>query len=323
MPTAAATLLFRDFVWGPASSSTKESSCLLSRHASTITNHRNSNADVLAVGPAVSANVHQLNRSIRRCLVDRRRFNNDHHDTCMFIERSKNLNVVAYTANLVDLKTGAAVASGEKKADLTFKASDPLHAYWIKIEPEHVARRRARGEMEDICELNMVERKLAFGCSANLLSKEKFFAEVLTDKASRNAATAEERGAIEVLYDELHPCLCRFTAMPSWPVWMVRLPPLMENTAASVALLDTEDDGVSSSACASRDSNGGEALAFNMRSTVVAMLALINGELSVLQKVYVCSVEPKHFYQLPRVEYIDVYGTSLATGKELCERRVN
>ena len=316
MSTSVATQLFRGFLWRPVSPSAKEPSSLPGT--------RNLNSDVLVAGPSIMVNLYQLNRAIRRGLVERSRFKDDHHDTCMFIQRSKNLNVVAYTANLVDSKTGTAVASGAKRADCTFKASDPLHAYWIKIEPEHVARRRARGEMEDVCELSVIERKLAYGCSANLISKEKFMAEVLPDKASRSAATSEEKRAIEVLYDELHPCLCKFVAMPTWQVWMVRLPPLSESTTAAAATLDTDDDGSPASVRASRDSEDGEsANAFNINDTVVVMLAFIDGELSVLQKVYVCSVEPKHFYQMPKVEYIEVYGTSVATGKPTYEKRLN
>jgi hypothetical protein len=322
MQASAATQLFRDFVWAPVSPSTKGPSSLpIYRTSNTTTS-----VDVLDVSRGTSTNVHRLNRCIRRRLVDRTRFKDDHHDTCMFIERSKNLNVVAYQANLVDSKTGASVESGAKRADCTFKSSEPLRAYWIKIEPEHVARRRARGEMEDICELNMVERKLAFGCSASLLTKEKFMAEVLPDKAARAAATTEEKKAIEVLYDELHPCVCKFVAMPSWPVWMVRLPPLTEGASVAAAALDTDDDASPASVRACRDSEDGSAvgtMAFNVHDTVVAMLALIDGELSVLQKVYVRSTEPKHFYQLPKVEYIDVHGTSLATGKPTFERRLN
>ncbi|KPA78223.1 putative mitochondrial hypothetical protein [Leptomonas pyrrhocoris] len=320
MASSAATQLFRDFVWQPISPSAKGPSNLPIRRPSNTSAH-NENADVLVTAPGLTAGVQQLNRSIRRRLVARRRFKDDHHDTCMFIERSKNQNVVAYTANLVDGKTGAAVASGAKRADVTFKASDPLRAYWVKIEPEHVARRRARGETEDICELNMVERKLAFGCNASLLTKEKFMAEVLPDKAARSAATAAEMEAIALLYDELHPCLCKFVAMSSWPVWMVRLPPLTESTSTATAALDTDDDASPVSMRASREGEDAEAMAFNANDTVVAMLALINGELSVVESVYVSSVEPKRFYQLPKVEYIEVHGTSLATGKPTYEKR--
>lgn len=321
MPASAATLLFRDFVWEPSSPSSKPPASL-PVHSS------NNTADALATaaaGSATSTSIRQLNRAIRSRLVDRSRFKDDHHDTCMFIERSKNLNVVAYQANLVDSKTGEAITSGAQKRHCTFKPTDPLHAYWIKIEPEHVARRRARGETEDLCELNMVERKLAYGCNATLLTKEKFAAEVLPDKAARAAATEEERAAIDALHDALQPCLCKFVALSSWQVWMVRLPPLTEGgTSVATAALDTDDDASPASLRASREAEEQrDDAAFPAADTVVAMLAFVDGELSVLQKVYVSSIEPKHFYQLPRVEYIEVHGVSLATGKVTYEKRIN
>jgi len=41
----------------------------------------------------------------------------------------------------------------------------------------------------------------------------------------------------------------------------------------------------------------------------------------VVEKVYVRSIEPKHFYQLPKVEYIEVFGSALATGEPTYQKK--
>ncbi|CAC9485871.1 conserved hypothetical protein [Leishmania infantum JPCM5] len=319
--TSCAALLFHNFLWEPCGLSMKGQTNTPSVQ---VASGVNPGADVGAqLGPR--AYVQRLNRTIRRHLVARDRFNADHHDICMYIERSKNENIVVYRANLIDSKTGEPVESGAHQSDCSFKTSDPLHAYWIKINPEHVARRRARGELEDTCELNMIERKLAYGCKAVVISKDRFFSEVLPDKASRTAASKKKMEAIELLFEEVQPCVCNFAALSSWPVWMLRLPPLVEgkDTAASVALnTDSEASPSPHGGGAQLLTADGEAEehALPTRNTVVAMVTMIAGKLSVLQKVYVKSIEPKHFYQLPKVEHIEVHGTSLATGESTYEK---
>ncbi|CAG9573407.1 conserved hypothetical protein [Leishmania major strain Friedlin] len=310
---SCAALLFHNFLWEPCGLSMKGQTNTPSVQ---VTSDANPGADVGAqLGPRAYAR--GLNRTIRRRLVARDRFKADHHDICMYIERSKNENIVVYRANLIDSKTGEPVESGAHQSACSFKAADPLHAYWIKINPEHVARRRARGELEDACELNMIERKLAYGCKAVVISKDRFFSEVLPDKVSRAAASKKKMEAIELLYDEVQPCVCNFAALSSWPVWMLRLPPLVEgkDAAASVALHTDSETSPS-------PQGGGEAEehALPTMNTVVAMVTMIAGKLSVLQKVYVKSIEPKHFYQLPKVEHIEVHGTSLATGESTYEK---
>ncbi|KAK7200118.1 hypothetical protein NESM_000061800 [Novymonas esmeraldas] len=308
--SSCAAQLFRDFVWEPCSPSTKGPA-----------GHATIGAGVNVVVPQdPSALARRLNRLVRSRLQQRNRFNHDHHDTCMYIARSKNENLVVYTANLVDSKTGAPVASGAHGSCCSFKAADPLHAYWIKINAEHVARRRARGELEDTCELNMVERRLAYGCTATLVSKDKFVAEVLPDKASRAAASPEEMEAIDALFEEVQPCQCKFVALSTWSVWMLRLPPMVEESSAA---LDTDSEASRASRGAAPGSATAAGHALLGKDTVVAMVAIVDGQISVVQKVYVSSIEPKHFYQLPRVEYIDVHGTSLATGEPTYERRTN
>ncbi|CAJ1024745.1 hypothetical protein NXY56_002713 [Leishmania guyanensis] len=307
-------LLFHSCVWEPYSLSIKGQLI-----TSAIETQNNANADAdTGVLLSPRAYVQQLNSTIRRHLAPRSRFKCDHHDTCMYIERSKNENIVAYQANLIDSKTGEPVKSGAHQSCCSFNTADPLHAYWIKINSEHVARRRARGELEDTCELNTIERKLAYGCTASVVSKEKFLSEVLPDKALRAAASREKIEAIEHLCEEVQPCLCKFVALSSWSVWMLRLPPLVEGADATANVAPNTDKEASP-----LPRGGDEGQALPMRDTVVVMVAVIAGQLSVLQKVYVESIEPKHFYQLPKVAYIEVHGTSLTTGEPTYEKLTN
>eukprot|EP00658_Telonema_sp_P-2_P064341 TRINITY_DN53293_c0_g2_i1.p1 TRINITY_DN53293_c0_g2~~TRINITY_DN53293_c0_g2_i1.p1 ORF type:complete len:102 (-),score=10.74 TRINITY_DN53293_c0_g2_i1:188-493(-) len=60
---------------------------------------------------------------------------------------------------------------------------------------------------------------------------------------------------------------------------------------------------------------------FNGEQLPVAM-CMISGKLSVVCRIFVQSTEPKHFYQLPRVEYVDIFGWSVEDGSAINERIV-
>lgn len=64
------------------------------------------------------------------------------------ISRSKNKNIVVYEA---------------KMEGGTIKASDPIDAYWLDIDPEYVEKARAKGVESDRVDLNMIERNMAYG----------------------------------------------------------------------------------------------------------------------------------------------------------------
>ena len=49
----------------------------------------------------------------------------------------------------------------------------PVEAYWLKIDEDNMARRRARGDMEDRVELSWIERKAAYGVSCSMIQSEK------------------------------------------------------------------------------------------------------------------------------------------------------
>lgn len=67
------------------------------------------------------------------------------------IGRSKNKNIVVYEANL-------------KNNELD--PTNPVIVYWLDLDPEYVKANRAKGIMTDREELNMIEKKFAYGLSS-------------------------------------------------------------------------------------------------------------------------------------------------------------
>jgi len=68
----------------------------------------------------------------------------------LVISRSKNQNLVIYEA----VKSGS-----------DFNAEKPVDVYWLDIDPEYVAKTRAKGVQDDRTELNMLEKQFAYGLS--------------------------------------------------------------------------------------------------------------------------------------------------------------
>ncbi|CAG9573405.1 conserved hypothetical protein [Leishmania major strain Friedlin] len=342
-----------------------------------------------------------FNQLMRSRLRQRNRFNHDHHDTCAYIERSKNANVVAYTANLVDAATQKRVGSGIGRQCVPYR-DHTLHAYFVSLEPSYLEERRRKGVEYDCDELSILERTLAYGCSATPVNtesvlrywskhtpeafaalREEWTADGSVSILAENQATAdgEHQGAkdvsaagdataapssanaltVESLDAELktwwapfHPYISHFVALPTWPGLIVYLPPVAKadsswrSSVAAVespasATLAAQTSTSTDRACAAETTEAeppmvdttnitygnhtepAEATAtsgvLSDEDTVVAIITRIDGELSVLEKVYVKSIEPKRFYNLPRVEYIEVFGVSLATGKETYEKK--
>lgn len=270
----------------------------------------------------------QFNRFLRTLLSARgTRFNHDHHDTCMIVERSKNLNLVVYTANYLDPKTQAPVASGAGRR-CVIQPKEPIRAYWIKLEPEHVARRRARGQMEDVCELSGIERKLAYGCTASVLTE----AALLSEALGKKTPPEWQRRVLRDWHSVFQPCLAKFVALPTFPAMLLTLPPVSSTTAVassssppppppSNVVPSSTDAGTAGEESAAVSPPSPASEAFPPEDSVPVMLAVIAGEVSLLTKVYVKSIEPKHFYQLPSVEYIEAFGISLATGNQTYEKK--
>ena len=83
------------------------------------------------------------------------RFAGDESDVAMFIQRSKNQNVVCYRGTFID------------RASNSLKPDAPIDAYWLDIDPEYVKSNRANGKMDDRCELNLIDRTMAYGHSVS------------------------------------------------------------------------------------------------------------------------------------------------------------
>lgn len=256
------------------------------------------------------------------------RFNLDHHDMCLYIARSKNANVVVYQAKYKpehsdNLGEGGENVNSGVRTECTLHPTETLHPMWIKLEPEHVARRRARGETDDRCELNMIEKKMAFGCSTSPLSFnafcEAFFAQVQEKKSSKSTVvdysvekanpkklTPEQEAAALNWWKAFQPHLVKFVAVPKCPVLMLSLKPVQaENAASPPAKLYAGFDSTSSSSSW-----------FSMGDSVPVLLTIIQGRVCILEHIYVASTEPKHFYQLPKVDYIDFFGYTVGESRD-------
>ncbi|KPI84187.1 hypothetical protein ABL78_6761 [Leptomonas seymouri] len=336
----------------------------------------------------------RFNQLVRSRLRQRNRFNHDHHDTCMYIARSKNANVVAYTANLVDARTKQSVDSGIGRQCILCM-ENPIHPYFVNLEPSYVEERRRKGTEYDCDDLNFLERTMAYGVSATPVNTDdalqywgkktpEAFAELQrswvaggsaavpedeaeapnTEESSsgkRDGAVAagKPRGGsltadslntvLKSWWTSFHPYVSHFVALPTWPGLVLCLPPVSKTEGSrrsSVSDVSLGKDGAKAKAASVR-SEDADSLPeaektrttygshtepspvtpttgiLSDEDTVVAILSFIDGELSVVENVYVSSIEPKRFYQLPKVEYIDVHGASLATGKPTYERRTS
>ncbi|CAJ1024082.1 Domain of unknown function (DUF4833), putative [Leishmania lindenbergi] len=343
-----------------------------------------------------------FNQLLRSRLRQRNRFNHDHHDTCMYIARSKNANVVAYTANLVDAATKERVVSGIGRQCVLCR-DDPLHAYFVNLEPSYVENRRRKGIEYDCDDLNILERTMAYGCLATPVNtegalgywskhtpeafaalqeewkvggtvdapeeeqktaggvsqraKEASADDVTVAPQPASALTVESLdAALKTWWTPFHPYISHFVALPTWPGLVMCLPPVAKSSTSrrsSVAAGELPKSAAATErpptpldrACTvdtteakppiadttnvtyGNHTEPAEATAtsgvLSDEDTVVAIITRINGELSILEKVYVKSTEPKRFYNLPKVEYIEVFGVSLATGQQTYEKKTS
>ncbi|RNF00097.1 hypothetical protein TraAM80_07805 [Trypanosoma rangeli] len=236
-----------------------------------------------------------FNRLLRQRVLPRGgRFDHDTQDTFMYIQRSKNRSVVAYAANLLDAGTRGSVPSGAGRC-CVMDPANPVHAYFVILEPSIVEERRKKGATSEISELTFIQRKLAYGCSAKPLTSVK------------SELTKKDIGPWLKCFDAQ---AVSYVALPGFPLLLLALPPLGDATEQSV---EAEDAG--SPECA-------EGMQQRTADTLVVLLGVVGGVLSVVQRAYVCSIEPKHFYQLPTVRYIELFGVSLETGEDTYEKKL-
>ena len=85
------------------------------------------------------------------------RFEGDKKDIALYIQRSKNGNVVVY-----DVKSVPNVATGR-----ALDAAEPIDAYWLDIDPAYRAKARAAGKTSDRDELGWLDKWKAYGVSTS------------------------------------------------------------------------------------------------------------------------------------------------------------
>ncbi|CAD2220989.1 hypothetical protein, conserved [Angomonas deanei] len=297
-----------------------------------------------------------LNKVIRGHLTPRHRFANDHHDTCMYIARSKNKNVVAYTANLlippasekkeneneetidVELHEVARCTPTDTGAhkNAILNSADPIHAYFINLEPSYIEARRKKGILHDCDDLNFIERTMAYGCSATPLTvvqtfqlqytlfpthpeKETLFFQDATTQLFWKELS-ERSAAVKSVVEEDAKAGTHDWKNKNFIMASVHAHDLFEICGPlDVAGFVT----VSSSTRKNNNNENNETNAdfFSPTDTVPVIITTIMGEISLLDHVFVASIEPKHFYQLPSVEYIEAFGVCLVTGAETYEKK--
>jgi len=81
------------------------------------------------------------------------RFEWDVPNICLYMERSKNANLVVYEGLL------------ERDGSVRSGANGPLDAYWLDIDPLNQAAARKAGKQDDRSELIYIEKKMAYGVS--------------------------------------------------------------------------------------------------------------------------------------------------------------
>jgi hypothetical protein len=184
------------------------------------------------------------------------RFRGDTVNTVMVIERNKNQNVVCYEAIT------------DKKAALE-KPKKALVGYWMDIDPEYVAKMRAKGVEDDRAELSMIECKFAYGYECGPLKKVNDIPEDL---------------------------------------------PGLSTEALSVSFVAISDRSMQ---LRWRNSDGAPVLVTVLRAEGK------EPTICILERVWVQSTEPKHFYNMPTVEYVDLFGTTVEGDEKVTEHVVS
>ena len=73
----------------------------------------------------------------------------------LIVMRSKNQNVMIYEANIINGK---------------FDTNHPVDIYWLNLEPSYLQARRGRGIHHDREELNLIERKLVWDATCQVVN---------------------------------------------------------------------------------------------------------------------------------------------------------
>lgn len=233
-----------------------------------------------------------------RNLTQRRggRFPGDSTQICMVISRSKNANLVVYEA----LTGGPSTPSTSlDPANVESEDSAPvpapptclgLDAYWLDVDPEYVAKNRAKGKSSDRDELNFIERRMAYGVSC------------------------EPAAATDIVPGGTQPWDVVFVALPSRRM-RLEYARCRVVTAAAVAspTVPPEAAGCDSEAVASPPSPPVR----DETEWLPVLTCAINGVLCTAESIYVHSTET---WLGPKVNYIDLRGCRVSDGVPQTER---
>ena len=108
------------------------------------------------------------------------RFEGDQENLCLYMKRSKNLNLVVYEAHVEP------DASGGGEFGVSINSKKPVEGYWLDIDPKYVEKARKKGRMHDKVEFNFMESSMAYGVTAT------------AKKDSRGEKTQQEYGLVFV-----------------------------------------------------------------------------------------------------------------------------
>jgi len=106
-------------------------------------------------------------------------------NTLLIVRRSKNKNVVLYQANLNE--------------DGTYNESEPVKAFWLKIEPSYIEKRRKGGYTDDRQGLNFLERQMGYGFSVQKTSPNAWLITFVSLPSRAGVVTLDKQGK-PVLY---------------------------------------------------------------------------------------------------------------------------
>lgn len=171
---------------------------------------------------------------------------NSHLGVALYIDRSKNKNVVMYEHNNNNNNT---------KIEL-------LRAVWLELDPPAVDTRRKKGLTDDRIGLSYLQRKLAYGIS---------FERCPNPNSNSNPNSDDFKNPDTVVVF--------FVALPSRPM-ICKLLPIPTTEAATDVFAPF-------------------------------VFCLINGAPCVAHHIWVQSTEPAHVWQLPTVNYVEIFGYRL------------
>lgn len=208
------------------------------------------------------------------------RFNDDDKNVMLYIERNKNKNVVVYRGMFGpdaaaapfashDAEEAAAVGGGAAVMSDKGGNGGSLDAFWLDIDPAYMEANRKKGIQSNRCELNFVDRSMAYGVTVKAAKPVDSLLGVITQQQQANGSN--------------------FTFADSriFPVSFVAIP----SRVFFQALLRVPVDGCAAVPCV----------------FLPVIFAFIDGKLCVTERIYV-SAKEGGLLGLPKVQHIDMFG---------------